>query len=747
MKQCIRQYGRRVAIIAGLLAVLLVCSLAVVGSGSDSAAPSWRMGVPGENFPEGITPVAENDRFSLAIGKEVVQEEGSTAKSTLYSVQLTVLETGVTYSTAVDPEYYGKDLKSKVLRDGLSKMFSVTITDFDLRSEVLHSSAGGTTFHYERMEDGVRLYVYFSTREVGLTAEFTLDDRGLSVSVPKNGMVEDGKYGIVSLDVLPMFGAIRSGEDGYILFPDGSGAIYEIPEKATSQKFTTVDVYAPQELTLDNMTLNQEQGVKNVMLPVFGIKNADNAVMGVITEGEAYAQLSLAPGGHMYDQLNRMYPTFRYRKSFEYQTTNDMEAYMVETDRRLGDVSLRYFFLSGEEADYSGMANAYREYLLETGKLHPSKMQAPALTATFLGGVAADNLLGSSLETFSTFEGIEEIVRAWGENNRTQLLVTVAGWQKGGYNVYPSHLPVASSLGGKKGLGRLAQALKDYGSTLLLNDNFLLVNENGSRPGAQIVYDYLNLPVSDTAEENYLLNPQMNAKEQEKLLAMCTQTGSALLMEDYGSLIYEDYAEKHNLSRTEMTAVLQKQLLAMREKTGVAASGGGNQYVLNAVDWLSDIPMISSDYLIFDYDVPFYQMVVHGSIPYASHLPGNLSTDFWKEKLRWMETGSVPYFLLTVGSDEQLKNTVYPTPFNLQYSNWEETVKAVYDEFARLSGYCSGVMTEHEILGETLRRVTYQNGCVLLVNYGDESAQTENGTVPARGYCVLNGEGETVCQG
>lgn len=747
MSQFVKQHGKRLVASGVLLATLIVFSVSAIGSGGTSAAPSWRMGVPGEAFPEGVTTVAENDRYTLAIGKEIVQEEGSTAKSTLYSVQLTVLETGVTYSTAVSPEYYGKHLASKVLRDGLSKLFSITITDFDLRSEVLHSSAGGTEFHYETIDDGVRLYVYFSTREVGLTADFTIDDRGLAVSVPENGLVEDGKYGIVSLDVMPMFGAIRSGDDGYILFPDGSGAIYEIPEKATSQKFTTVDVYSPQELNLDTMAANQEQGIKNVMLPVFGVKNADSAVLGVITKGEAYAQLSLAPGGHMYDQLNRIYPTFRYRKSFEYQTTNDMEAYMVEKEHRLGDVGLRYFFLSGEEADYSGMAKVYREYLLEQGQLKASTMEAPVVTATFLGGVAADRLFGTTLETFSTFGDVEEIFRTLGEENRTRFLVTVAGWQKGGYNAYPAHLPVASSLGGKNKLQALAQTLGAYGASLLLNDNFLLVNENGSRPAAQIVYDYLNLPVSDGAEETYLLNPTMVQQALDKTLRMCAETGSALLLEDHGSLIYEDYAEKHNLSRTEMTAVLQAQLAAMRETTGLSASGGGNQYVLSTVDWLSDIPMESSDYLIFDYDVPFYQMVVHGSVPYASNLPGNLSTDFWKEKLRWLETGSVPYFLLTAQTDDRLKYTVYQEPFNLYYANWEDTVRAVYDEFSRLSGYCSGVMTEHEILEGDLRRITYENGCVVLINYSDTAATVDAQTVPARGYCVLNGEGAIVCQG
>lgn len=729
--------------------VLLTATMFIAANATESHVTSWEGGVPGAEIPMGVTQVADNEKFTLAIKREesVFGEGKKKTTSTLYSMEITDKAADTTYSTLVPLDYYGSDEKSKVLRDGLSKMFSVSISDFNSRSEVLHTSAPNTVFHYDRIDNGARLYIYFPARDIGLTVCFTIDKDGLSVRVPENGLVEGGKYGILSLDILPVFGAVRSGDDGYILFPDGSGTIYEIPDKATSQKLTTMDVYSPTNLDMDVLESNRQQGINDVMLPVFGIKNGDRALFGVLTEGETYAQLNLAPGGHMYGELNRIYPTFRYRKSFEYQTTNDMESYMIEKENRVGDVGVRYFFLSGEDANYSGMARTYRQWLLQEGKLQKSDIEAPVMNTTFLGGINADSLLGGSLEVFSEFEEIAAVMEKQIEQGRNRFLLTVAGWQKSGYGVYPAHLPVASALGGKNGLTQLAKLLQENKMPLLLSDNFLQVNQYGSRSDSRVIYDYLNLPVSDDADENYLLNPQLVDKEVNNVLQMCEETNTALLFEKYGSLLYEDYSSKHSMTRTQMTDILSATLTQAKQQTGIAAASGGNAYLLSAVDWLADLPIKASGYLIFDYDVPFYQMVVHGSISYAPTLPGNMATDFQREKLYWLETGSTPYFLLSVNPDDRLKYTIYQEPFSLHYANWEETINSVYDEFAALSAYCDGAMKKHEILTKDTRRVTYENGCVMLLNFADTETKIDGHAVTAQGYLLLDGKGEIVCRG
>ena len=89
--------------------------------------------------------------------------------------------------------------------------------------------------------------------------------------------------------------------------------------------------------------------------------------------------------------------------------------------------------------------------------------------------------------------------------------------------------------------------------------------------------------------------------------------------------------------------------------------------------------MTSSNYFITDENVPFYQMVVHGSIPYSSD-PGNLSYDLRYHVLKWVEYGCMPYFELTFQKSINLKNTEYSRLFTSYYSQWNDVIADVYNE-------------------------------------------------------------------
>lgn len=725
----------------GLAFGLLMTAL---GAAQGEQAASWKNGLPGQPVDDGVTTLAENSRFTLQLNKQTVQIEGKSGKSTLYSLDILDKESAFTYSTAVDRSYYGaQEETSKVLLDGLSKLFSVSITDFGTKNEVLHTSAADTQFQYETLADGAKLYIYFPSRSVGLTAEFRISEDGLSVRVPEDGLVEDDKYAIVSVDALPMFGAVRSGDDGYIFYPDGSGAVYEIPEQAGKEKLVSADVYSPSDMKMQTFLDNEEQGISNVMLPVFGIRREDHAVMGFITEGAEYAQINLAPNGHMYKGLNRVYPTFRYRKSFQYVTTNDIETYSVEKDRRLGDVALEYRFLSGEEASYSGMAAVYRDWLLAEGRLVPSGDAGDfRILLTFLGGAKVDALFGESLEKASTFDGIDRAMDTLSAGDRDAFTLNLLGWQKHGYNAYPAHLPIASALGGSGGLRALTDAMREKNIPVYLTDNFVWVNADGAgKESGKVIYTYLNVPVSDEQNIYYLLNPCKVDKDIAKVLAAVTEAGGSLLFEDYGGMLYEDYSRKNSITRTEMAAAVAENLQKADAAGGRTGVSGGNAYVLAHADLLTDLPMRSSGRFLFDYDVPFYQMVVYGSIPYAAELPGNMATDLQTERLRWLETGSMPYFLLTTEPDCRMQDTVYNVLFGSYYENWTPEIQAIYDEYhsGPLTAVCGTKMQRHERLSEVLRRITYENGTVLLLNYGEQEAQVSGTVVPAKGYTVLAG--------
>ena len=79
--------------------------------------------------------------------------------------------------------------------------------------------------------------------------------------------------------------------------------------------------------------------------------------------------------------------------------------------------------------------------------------------------------------------------------------------------------------------------------------------------------------------------------------------------------------------------------------------------------------------------------------------------------------------------------------FMTQYRQWMteiETAYARYNDFwHKVSG---GRILEHALLGENLRRVTYDNGVSVYVNYGAQEAEADGVTIPARDFVITEGK-------
>lgn len=89
-----------------------------------------------------------------------------------------------------------------------------------------------------------------------------------------------------------------------------------------------------------------------------------------------------------------------------------------------------------------------------------------------------------------------------------------------------------------------------------------------------------------------------------------------------------------------------------------------NAYALPYADFLTEMPEGGSGYALLGESVPFYYLVVNGSIPYALETAGNLSPDLQKTKLKWLEYGAAPYFLLSGESSEKLTDTAAESLFS-----------------------------------------------------------------------------------
>ncbi len=103
-----------------------------------------------------------------------------------------------------------------------------------------------------------------------MALEYTLDDDGVSVRLPANGIrFNESLYQLDYISVLPFMGAGNGNYDGYNFYPDGSGAIFSYEDFINdSQGFNTTGKVYGSDYAYHQITGTYQQPIS---YPVFGI--------------------------------------------------------------------------------------------------------------------------------------------------------------------------------------------------------------------------------------------------------------------------------------------------------------------------------------------------------------------------------------------------------------------------------------------------------------------------------------------
>ena len=180
-------------------------------------------------------------------------------------------------------------------------------------------------------------------------------------------------------------------------------------------------------------------------------------------------------------------------------------------------------------------------------------------------------------------------------------------------------------------------------------------------------------------------------------------------------------------------------LQGAKESLGSVTAGGGNGYVLEFADMVTDIPTEDCGYQMTTESVPFYQMVVHGYADYTGKAM-NLSSDSERQLLKWIEYGYIPYFEITYESADKLIRSDYSELFTSEFAIWRDRI---IEDHAVMREALEGVRTEeivsHTRLKDGVYRTVYGNGTRIYVNYGSLPVTVEGVEIGAGDYAAVGG--------
>lgn len=608
----------------------------------------------------------------------------------------------------------------------------------------------------EKISNGISMRIFFEAIEIEIRVDFRFTENTLTVDIPFEGVKEEEKYALIKVELMPFFGASNRDIDGYIFVPDGCGVLVDYKKSqfwGTNAKLHKWYVYGPLIPKYESYEEIDDELRFEASLPVFGIKNNNNAVLAMITQGDADSAINLEPEGYAVN-LNRVFFEFNYRNSYSILLSNIKVkgsslaqrpvALKFEKDIIRKDYSVRYTFLNKEEADYSGMANSCREYYIKTGVLNDNtsiKNTTIPLALDLFMGTIEERLILKKYINMTTFDQAKTILTELNNMGINEINVKLVGWMKGGYGAYPNNWPPEKRLGGINGLKKLAEYIGTTNMNLYLQTDFVYANSKnrGFSKKNDVVRQGNKRQVTDEKDEWFLMNPKVVYDRSKNLIRnIINGVGSCYIGYDrIGKIIYKDYNAK-NPSDREQTADTWEDLLSYtNENMGKVAVEGSNIYAAKHANWLYNIPTKSSNYYISEEDIPFYQMVVHGHVYYSS-TPGNLFYDSGKQKLKWIEYGCAPYYELTFNSAKLLKYTDNNTLFTSHYGKWIDEIKEMYEEFNSSFGdFWNTHIKGHYKIDDNVYKVEYENESTIYINYNKKEVLCDGYLINALDYLVV----------
>ncbi|MBR5295202.1 MAG: hypothetical protein IKU24_01275, partial [Clostridia bacterium] len=514
-----------------------------------------------------------------------------------------------------------------------------------------------------------------------LALEYTLEEEGMQVRLPARGISFDAStYTLDTIQILPFLGAGRSGseeairsDEGYNFIPDGSGATIAFDQ---NKKYTQVSgtlygsdfgfytsatpstasyqiwrapVYGTvmeskmniyrDVLDAEGNVVKDEEG--NVQREIAEERTAKQGYVAFITEGESLTRIDAISGTGIHE-YHAVSTTFFARQTDSYPldgitVSGGTAVYTKAIDRKyVGNYTIKYRMLQGDDANYVGMANTYRAFLEKNGVLKKldNEDENIKLYMDLLGAIdTTKTILGVPVETkadLTTFEDAKTILSELKEAGVSSQAIRYLGWMNGGMkSTVPAQVKVVKQLGSKKELKDLISYVQGEGNDIYLDLNFSYTNVTKMFDGYNEKEDAAKT-IDGNAAYFQTYNPIVQAYNTQVAFVLSAKTIGTYydkIAEKYADLFGEGaktvsvgtlgYAlnssqdEDFPLNREDAKDYTVFGLENIKEDFDSLLVEKGNYYTWQYADTVLDIPLDSSNRNTTTAEVPFLGILLH----------------------------------------------------------------------------------------------------------------------------------------
>ena len=610
------------------------------------------------------------------------------------------------------------------------------------------------------IENGIHLENDFTRDGILIPMDICLDGDSLLLSVDASGIVEtpdeemELDLNLLDFELVPYFGAAPKGEEGFIMVPDGSGAMIRFDNGKSSSGYQQY-VYGRDPSIVPARKRNDFQ---NISLPVYGMCREGAGFIGIFEGSKARGILSAETSGQL-TSFNAVSPGFVVRDfdsvSFRERTgtPRDVRIYEKKSFEKLDETySVRIKFLSGTENSLAGMARAYRNYLQEKSAFPKERHESsPSLVLNYIGaGVKKRTVLGIPMNVnvaYTKFDQVRESVEKLRASGVSDFVVKFDGWTSSGVlGKYPAKSKPASILGGSGDFKKLVSWLSEENIPFYAGADFvqlyqgdivrikeLTVNRMINKSPVKIPDYRLSTYTDEKTSDNYPYYLLRTGKVKKYfndfmrgLNGLRGCEGLGLAPDSLGNMLSTDFGRK-GLSRNETLREFSS-LLEETSKNHPLCLSRPFDYALSSVSYITDLPVVCSRFDIEDASVPFYQMVVQGYIPY-SNVAANRSPTLKDYKLSLLSTGADVSFLWISNHADYVRDSRMQWFMDVAEDDWMEDAVKLYKEISPITSKVRGAeIVDFKVEGDVHTSV-FDNCVTIIVDYGNGTYRIDEGSV------------------
>lgn len=685
------------------------------------------------------TKITENSQLALYLKEE-----------NLSLIVRNKLTGAVMYSTVEEPQGSNEQW-TNFMKSGIVVQYLVG-TNIVYYQADMYSSNPVNTISYT--ESGFKANVSYPDLGISFDVSVSLEENDVVVHIPEDSIIEaDDQFKIGNIYVYPFMGYTKLDEEpGYMLIPDGSGASISLDNKNGQYRQPYSEMVYGSNIGIDDpyvlslmygmVTTNEPN---NIMAPIFGMNHDDKefGYLGVIEEGDWSAHIQAYPNGAILP-YNWITSRFTYRQFYN-QSTSQTSGTMVirQKERNPFDITVRYRFVTGEEANYMGMAKNYRDYLLSNDIVEIKDHEnPPIMRLDLLGADIEDGMIGKNVVPVTTIDQADEILEDLTQNGLEDLMVIYKGWQTNGIygGLAQNSFDVDKRLGS---MSDMEELIRKYSSNtpIYLYDDAIRFNPDmqndvfvdlATKFNKRIFRETVHGKVFSSFN---FLQPEESVKRLRNRLNSIGEEVPNIVLSGLTNNVFSYLDDSKENSRIHTAEIFTNAIREAYQEVNINLETPFQPY-WQYTETFIDMPIESSGYVFETESIPFLSMALNGIVPIYttySNFQSN-QTDFF---LRLIESGARPSYLLTYENSADLYNTNSSHIYSSEYSNYKDEIISMYDEFSTIHEAIDGSsISGYEKEGNQVV-VTYENDVKLLINYSNDSVLIDDYEVEAKSYKVV----------